>query len=160
MKKEKAPSIEELRVRKIRNGTVIDHLPQHSSLDVLKILGITGKEGNVLSIAMNVPSKRLGRKDIVKVEDRELNSQEVNKIALIAPRATINIVRDYKVMEKRRVVLPDAIKGFPKCANPACISNSNEPVQPTFYVERKEPLRIRCHYCSYIMEKGDVLQQF
>jgi len=160
MEQIKAQSIEELRIRKIKNGTVIDHLPQHSSLIILKILGITGKEGNIVSIAMNVPSQRLGKKDIVKVEDRELNAQEVDKIALIAPRATINIIRNYEVVEKRRAKLPSLIRGFPRCANPACISNSSEPVQSTFHVELEEPLRLRCHYCSYIMEKEDVLQQF
>jgi len=160
MEQLKAPSVGELRIRKIRNGTVIDHLPQHSSLIVLKILGITGKEGNIVSIAMNVPSQRLGKKDIVKVEDRELSAQEADKMALIAPRATINIIRNYEVIEKRRAKLPNLIRGFPRCANPACISNSSEPVQSTFHVEREEPLRLRCHYCNYIMEKEDILQQF
>jgi len=160
MEQVRAQSIEELRIRKIKNGTVIDHLPQHSSLIVLKILGITGKEGNIVSIAMNVPSQRLGKKDIVKVEDRELSAQEADKIALIAPRATINIIRDYEVVEKRRAKLLNLIKGFPRCANPTCISNSSEPVQYTFHVEREEPLRLRCHYCNYIMEKEDILQQF
>jgi len=160
MEQLKAPSVGELRIRKIRNGTVIDHLPQHSSLIVLKILGITGKEGNIVSIAMNVPSQRLGKKDIVKVEDRELSAQEADKMALIAPRATINIIRNYEVVEKRKAKLPNLIRGFPRCANPACISNSSEPVQSTFHVEREEPLRLRCHYCNYIMEKEDILQQF
>jgi len=160
MEQIRAQSIEELRIRKIKNGTVIDHLPQHSSLIVLKILGITGKEGNIVSIVMNVPSQRLGKKDIVKVEDRELSAQEADKIALIAPRATINIIRDYEVAEKRRAKLPNLIKGFPRCANPTCISNSSEPVQSNFHVEREEPLRLRCHYCNYIMEKEDIVQQF
>jgi len=160
MEQIRAQSIEELRIRKIKNGTVIDHLPQHSSLIVLKILGITGKEGNIVSIVMNVPSQRLGKKDIVKVEDRELSAQEADKIALIAPRATINIIRNYEVAEKRRAKLPNLIRGFPRCANPACISNSSEPVQSTFHVEREEPLHVRCHYCNYVMEKEDILQQF
>ncbi|MCW4019761.1 MAG: aspartate carbamoyltransferase regulatory subunit, partial [Candidatus Bathyarchaeota archaeon] len=106
------------------------------------------------------PSKRHGTKDVVKVEGRELNPKEVDKIALLAPHATINIIRDYKVAEKKRVKLPKVIRGIVKCANPACISNSSEPVQPTFYVEKEDPLRLRCHYCSYIMEKQDVLKQF
>ena len=160
MKPIKVPSVEELRVRKIRNGTVIDHLPQRSSLIILKILGVTGKNGNIVSIVINVPSKKLGKKDIVKVEDRELNAQEVDKIALMAPKATINIVRDYEVVEKRRVKLPNVIRGVVKCANPACISNSSEPIQPTFYVEQEEPVRLKCHYCGYIMEKQDILKQF
>jgi aspartate carbamoyltransferase regulatory subunit len=97
---------------------------------------------------------------MVKIEGRELKSEEVDKIALLAPHATINIIRNYKVAEKQRVKLPTNIRGIVKCANPACISNSEEPVQPKFYVDGEEPLRLRCHYCGYIMEKQDVLKQF
>lgn len=149
-----------LRVSKIKDGTVIDHITSGHALDVVKILGITGRAGGVVTVAMNVPSKKLGVKDIVKVEGRELNSDEVDKIALLAPHATINIVRDYKVMEKQRVKLPNVIRGIVKCANPTCISNSGEPIQSTFYVECEEPLLIKCHYCGYIMEKPDILKQF
>ena len=149
-----------LRVSKIKEGTVIDHITSGHALDVIKILGITGRAEGVVTVAMNVPSKRSGMKDMVKVEGRELNPKEVDKIALLAPHATINIVRDYKVTEKERVKLPKVIRGILKCANPACISNSKEPVQPTFYVEKEEPLRLRCHYCGHIMEKEDVLKQF
>jgi len=149
-----------LRVSKIRSGTVIDHITSGHALDVLKILGITGRTEGVVTVAVNVPSKKLGVKDMVKVEGRELNPEEVDKIALLAPHATINIVRGYKVVEKQRVKLPKAIRGMVKCANPACISNSREPVQPTFYVEQEEPLLLKCHYCGYIMEKQDILKQF
>jgi aspartate carbamoyltransferase regulatory subunit len=147
-------------VSKIKEGTVIDHITSGHALDVIKILGITGDAEGVVTVAMNVPSKRLVMKDMVKVEGRELNSKEVDKIALLAPHATINIIRDYKVAEKERVKLPKVISGIVKCANPACVSNSNEPVQPTFYVEHEDPLHLRCHYCGYIMEKQDVLKQF
>jgi len=149
-----------LKISKIKNGTVIDHITGGHALDVVKILEITGHTGGVVSIAMNVPSKRHGTKDIVKIEGRELNPREVDKIALLAPHATINIIRNYEVIEKKVVKLPEVIRGTVKCSNPACISNSNEPVQPTFYVERKEPLMLKCHYCGNIMEKPDVLKQF
>lgn len=149
-----------LHVSKIRNGTVIDHITGGHALDVVKILGITGRERKVITIAINVPSKRFKRKDIVKIEGRELNPKEVHKIALLAPHATINIIRDFKVVEKQRVKLPKAIEDIIKCANPACISNSNEPVQARFYVESEDPLLLKCHYCGYIIEKKDVLQQF
>jgi aspartate carbamoyltransferase regulatory subunit len=150
----------ELRVSKIKDGTVIDHITGGHALDVAKILGITGREKRVITIAINVPSKRFKMKDIVKVEGRELNPQEVHKIALLAPHATINIIRDYRVIEKQMVQLPKIIENIVKCANPACISNSNEPVQAKFYVESEEPLLLKCHYCGYIMEKKDVLEQF
>jgi aspartate carbamoyltransferase regulatory subunit len=96
----------ELRVQKIKEGTVIDHISGGGALSVLKILNIMGREDNIVSIVMNVPSHSLGRKDIVKVEGRELNPNEVDKIALIAPRSTINIVRDYVVVEKQKPRLP------------------------------------------------------
>ncbi len=150
----------ELRVSKIKNGTVIDHITSGHALDVVKILGITGKEESPITIAMNVPSKRFKRKDIVKIEGRELKPQEVHKIALIAPHASINIIRDYKVVKKEEVKLPKVIEGIIKCTNPACISNSNEPVKAKFYVDSEEPLSLKCHYCGYIVEKKDVLQQF
>lgn len=149
-----------LRVSKIRDGTVIDHIAHGHALDVIKILGVTGIEGEAVTIAINVPSKKLGMKDMVKVEGRELDTEEVDKIALLAPHATINIIRNYKVEEKQRVKLPALLSGIVKCSNPTCISNSNEPIMPTFYVEQEDPLRLRCHYCSRIMEKEDVLKQF
>ncbi len=150
----------ELYVSKIKDGTVIDHITGGHALDIAKILGITGREKRVITIAINVPSKRFKMKDIVKIEGRELNPQEVHKIALLAPHATINIIRDYRVTEKQRVQLPKIIENIVKCANPACISNSNEPVQAKFYVEGEEPLLLKCHYCGHIMEKKDVLEQF
>lgn len=152
-------SDKELRVSKIKDGTVIDHVSGGYALDVVKILGITGHEKRVMTIAVNVPSKRFKVKDIVKIEGRALNSQEVNRIALVAPHATINIIHDYTVVEKLEVELPKVIEGIVKCVNPVCISNSDEPVTAKFYVESEEPLLLKCHYCGYLLEKADVLQQ-
>ena len=104
-----------LRVSKIKDGTVIDHITGGHALDVAKILGLAERRASVITIAMNVPSKRLGHKDMVKIEGRFLASSEVDKIALLAPNATINIVKGYKVVEKQRVKLPDTIKGIVKC---------------------------------------------
>ena len=148
----------ELRVSKIKDGTVIDHISGGYALDVVKILGITGREKRVMTIAINVPSKRFKVKDIVKIEGRALNSQEVNRIALVAPHASINIIRNYCVVEKLEVKLPEIIEGIVKCVNPACISNSDEPVSARFYVKSEEPLMLKCHYCGYLLEKADVLQ--
>lgn len=149
-----------LRVSKIKDGTVIDHITAGHALNVLKILGITDHVSGIVTVGMNVPSKTLGLKDMVKIEGRELKSEEVAKIALLAPQASINIIRNYKVVDKQRVRLPHIIREAIKCANPACISNSKEPVKSTFYVDNKEPLRLRCHYCGYIMEKRDIPKQF
>jgi aspartate carbamoyltransferase regulatory subunit len=150
----------ELHVSKIKDGTVIDHITSGHALDVVRILGITGRDKGPITLAINVPSKRFRTKDIVKIEGRELNPQEVHKIALLAPHASINIIRGYKVVKKQEVKLPKVIEDIIKCANPACISNSNEPVQARFYVDGEDPLLLKCHYCGYIMEKKDVLQQF
>jgi aspartate carbamoyltransferase regulatory subunit len=149
----------ELRVSKIKNGTVIDHIRGGYALDVIKILGITGKEKKVMTIAINVPSKRFGVKDIVKIEGKALDSQEVNRIALVAPHASINIIHDYTVEEKLEVKLPQTIEGIVKCSNPCCISNSDEPAGSKFYVKTEEPLLLKCHYCGITLEQSDVLRQ-
>ncbi len=151
---------QELYVRKIKDGTVIDHITPGFALDVLKILGINGKEGEVVSVALNVESKQLHHKDIVKIQNRELKPGEVDKIALIAPNATINIIRNYDVASKKVVELPPSIRGIIKCDNPSCISNSREPVEPRFGVDRREPIRVRCYFCGHVMEREDVLEQF
>lgn len=148
-----------LYVRKIENGTVIDHIPSGYALDVLKILGLTGKEGHVIAIVMNVESKKFGKKDIVKIEDVELDMETVNKIALLAPHATINIIRNYSVVSKNRVKVPMVIKGIVKCINPRCITNkSNEPITSIFETISTEPLKICCHYCGITMGWNDILR--
>ena len=138
----------ELRVTPIKNGTVIDHIPAGMALKVLKILGIGESVPSTVTVAMHVPSKAMGWKDIVKVEDRELSSREVDKIALIAPRATVNVIRNYNVAEKHVVKLPDRAVGILRCANPNCITNLREPVETEFSVKDGEPPRVRCRYCD------------
>ena len=116
----------ELRVQPIKNGTVIDHIPSGMALKVLKILGISDNVASTVTVAMHVASSKMKWKDIVKVEDRELNPREVDKICLIAPSATVNVVRNYNVAEKRRVSLPEKAVGILKCGNPNCITNQRE----------------------------------
>lgn len=142
----------ELRVTPIKNGTVIDHIPAGMALKVLKILGIGDGVASTVTVAMHVPSRAMGWKDIVKVEDRELGAREVEKIALIAPTATVNVIRNYNVAEKRRVTLPDRAVGILRCANPNCISNAREPVDAEFIVKSKAPLRVFCKYCDRELE--------
>jgi aspartate carbamoyltransferase regulatory subunit len=147
-KKVRANKPRELRVKPINNGTVIDHISGGQALNVLKILGISGTTDATLSVVMNVDSRKLGKKDIVKVEDRELLEEEVNRIALIAPAASINIIRDYEVIEKRPVDLPDEIVGVVRCQNPNCISNTQEPIKSRMLVKGKNPVLLRCLYCE------------
>ena len=143
----------EMRVRRIEHGTVIDHITAGQALNVLRILGVSGTTSAVVSVAMNVPSGAIGSKDIVKVEDRELKEEEVDRISLIAPNATINIIRDFEVIEKYRVDLPEKLVGVVKCANPNCISNTNEPVISRFMVNKK-PVELRCIYCDHVISEG------
>lgn len=149
----------ELVVRRISDGTVIDHIPAGRALRVLSILGITGEEGYMVSLVMNVYSNKLGKKDIVKVEGRELSGEEVNKIALIAPTATINIIRDYDVVEKRKVKLPEKVD-IVRCVNPNCVTNApREAVRPVFRVLSREPLKLVCEYCGEYLTEEDVIAQ-
>jgi len=143
----------QLRVSKIQNGTVIDHVAAGQALNVLAILGIDGTSGEAVSVGMNVPSDRLGRKDIVKVEGRELSQSEVDVLSLIAPAASINIVRDYDVVEKNRVVRPDAVASIISCPNRNCISNADEPIQSRFTVLSDG---VRCDYCETIVREDEV----
>jgi aspartate carbamoyltransferase regulatory subunit len=139
--------MKELKIPLIKNGSVIDHITSGNAVKVLHILGIPKGTSSVVSVAMNVNSK-MGKKDIVKVENRELDPQEVDKIALIAPKATINIIRDYKVAKKHKVELPDEVIGLLSCSNPTCVSNAREPVKSRFIVVCKDPPKIKCFYCE------------
>ena len=140
--------MKEFKVMPIKNGTVIDHITPGMALKVLKILGITGASESIVSVAMNVPSKKCNRKDIVKVEDRELAPEELNKIALIAPSATFNIIRDFNVGKKHTVEIPDTIEGIVKCENPNCISNKSEPIIQKCIVKSKNPVELKCYFCD------------
>ena len=137
----------ELKIPLIKDGSVIDHITAGNAVKVLHILGIPKGTSSVVSVAMNVNSK-MGKKDIVKVENRELDPQEVDKIALIAPKATINIIRDYKVAKKHKVELPDEVIGLLSCSNPTCVSNAREPVKSRFKVVCKDPPKIKGYYCE------------
>ena len=141
----------ELRVSKIENGTVIDHISGGQALNVLAILGIDGTSGEEVSVGMNVPSDRLGRKDVVKVEGRELSQNEVDVLSLIAPAATINIIRGFEVAEKHRVSRPGEVTGVLSCPNANCITTESEPVDSRFEVLEDG---VRCTYCSTIIRES------
>ncbi|MEM4781426.1 MAG: aspartate carbamoyltransferase regulatory subunit [Halalkalicoccus sp.] len=141
----------ELRVSKIRDGTVIDHVTGGQALTVLAILGIDGSGGEEISVGMNVPSDRIGRKDILKVEGRELSQEEVDVLSLIAPDATINIVREYDVVEKHRVERPEEVVGVLSCPNANCITTEREPVTSRFSVLDEG---VRCAYCETLVREA------
>ena len=140
--------MKEFKVTPIRNGTVIDHIDVGMALKVLRIIGVRDDVSSTVSVLMHVPSKKNNWKDVVKIEDRELDPKELDKIALISPDATINIIRDYNVAEKFVVEVPERVRGIMTCSNPGCITNKNEPVEPEFVVETKKPPALRCIYCD------------
>ncbi|MDO5850303.1 MAG: aspartate carbamoyltransferase regulatory subunit [Methanobacteriaceae archaeon] len=148
-----------LKVIAIKNGTVIDHIAPNKALQVLKILNLPETDGK-MTLAMNISSK-YGSKDLVKIENRELDSKELDKISLIAPKATINIIRDYKVVYKEKVRIMDELESTVKCTNPKCISNNkDEPITSKFSVVNKDPITLRCHYCERLIESKDIEKQF
>jgi aspartate carbamoyltransferase regulatory subunit len=141
---------EGLLISPIRNGTVIDHISGGEALNVLKIIGITGATTESISVATNVKSGKVGKKDIVKIENRELRKDEVDRIALIAPKASINIIRNYEVFEKKGVETPKLLIGIVRCPNPGCITNTNEPIQSKFEVVHNG---VHCLYCDWMITK-------
>ena len=143
-----------LKISAINEGTVIDHISTINTFKVAEFLNL--KEGeDVVTVGMNFESKKLGKKGVIKIGGRFLTKNEVNKIALIAPEANINIIKDYGVKEKFKVEIPDVIKGIIKCANTNCITNK-ESVRTKFYVLCKDPLKLRCHYCERVVGKEDI----
>lgn len=151
--------IHTLVVPKILEGTVIDHIPAGKALEILRVLRISGREGWRIAVLMNVESKKLGRKDIIKIEKRKLSTDEVNVIALIAPTATINIIENFVVVEKFKVSVPEVIENIIKCPNPSCVSNKDrEPVRPRFKTLSKEPLVLQCDYCGTLITRDDVVR--
>jgi aspartate carbamoyltransferase regulatory subunit len=141
----------ELVVSAIRNGTAIDRIPPQSLFKVISILGLD-KISMQVTFGNNLDSKKLGKKAIVKITDKFFDDGEVNKIALVAPEAKLNTIRDYQVVEKREVSVPDEVTGIVKCVNPKCITN-NEQITTKFYVTTKKPVTLKCHYCEKMIEQ-------
>ena len=144
----------ELQVAALENGTVIDHIPAEKVFTVVSLLGLQDMK-TPITIGANLESKKLGRKGIIKVADYFFKDEEINKIALIAPDATINVIRDYKVVEKYSITLHETLRGIVRCNNPKCISN-NEPMETVFHVTRREPLEVTCRYCNRSMNAQEI----
>ena len=144
----------ELSVSAIKNGTVIDHIPSDVTLKVADILDLKGIR-SIISVATNLASKTMGKKGIIKIGGKNLTKEETDKIALIAPDATVNIIQNYGVKKKIKVAIPSIVDKIIKCSNPNCITN-NEKVMTRFYVLNKNPLKVRCHYCERNMGKEDI----
>ncbi len=139
-------------VRRIKEGTVIDHIDEGKGLQVLNALRIDGRDGSLITIALNVPSGKFKKKDIIKVENKFLKDDDTNKLAVIAPKATINMIKEYKLVEKRRVSLPNEIDRIFRCSNPDCITNSSEYIESVMDVIDKDGRVLKCRYCSRVLD--------
>lgn len=144
----------ELLVAALENGTAIDHIPSDYLFKVVDILGIE-KLKNKITIGCNLDSKVMGSKGIIKISDKFFEEDEINRISLIAPTVNLNIIKDYVVVEKKRVNLPDELKGLVKCNNPKCITN-NEPMCTRFLVTDKENVTLKCQYCEMKIRKEEI----
>lgn len=133
-------------VAAIENGTVIDHIPSEKTYEVASILGLQHLS-TVVTIGYNFPSKKVGHKGIIKVENKFFTNEEISRLSVVAPNVVLNIIRNYEVVEKKTVETPDELRGIVKCNNPKCITN-NEPMQTVFHVIDKQQGTIRCHYCD------------
>ena len=144
----------ELLVAALENGTVIDHIPSNKVFDVVNLLGLTGID-TPITIGANLSSRKMGSKGIIKIADRYLSEEECSKLSVIAPNIVLNIIRDYEVVEKKRISIPDEVHGIVKCNNPKCITN-HEPMLTVFDVVDKENGTLRCRYCNKDIHKSEI----
>ncbi|GHT78014.1 aspartate carbamoyltransferase regulatory chain [Bacteroidia bacterium] len=145
----------ELHVAALENGTVIDHIPSDQVFKVVSLLEIQNLQTQV-TIGYGLDSKKMGKKGILKIADKFFEEDEINRISLIAPSVKLNIIRDYEVVEKKLVHLPDELLGLVKCNNPKCISNC-EPIKSNFKIIDKEAVTLKCHYCEMQTKKEDIV---
>ena len=136
----------QLLVSALENGTVIDHIPCERTNDVLTLLKLNSVSSTVM-IGINLESKKMGRKTIIKVADKFFSDDELNKLSVIAPDVTLCIIRNYEVVEKKEVRMPEELRDIVRCANPKCITN-NEPMHTVFHVINKQRGIMKCHYCE------------
>ncbi|MBS9767727.1 MAG: aspartate carbamoyltransferase regulatory subunit [Flavobacteriaceae bacterium] len=144
----------ELQVRAIKNGTVIDHIPTQSLFKVIDLLDLEHINSSV-TIGNNYSSNCLGKKAIIKIEDKFFEDDEINKIALIIPNVKLNIIKDYQVVEKKVVEIPKKVVGFVKCMNPKCITNHEE-IITNFTVSNDKEIELKCVYCEKITDYSNI----
>ena len=146
------------RVTAICNGTAIDHIPSGHALQVLRMLRLDVGRSNPISMVMNVPSGKMGRKDVLKIEDRELNQEELDRLALIAPKASFAIIRNNHVAEKRTIELGTELINIVRCSFSNCITqNPREPLPHKLKIISAEPMEIRCSYCGKNQDINEIV---
>ncbi len=141
-----------LQVEAIEHGSVIDHIPAQQGVKILKFFKFT-QTNEKITIGLNLATHNGQGKDLIKIENTFFNDQQANQLALFAPNATINQIKDFKVVNKFQVQLPSSFIGVLACPNSNCISH-NEPVQTRFYVKQKNTLKLKCHYCEKSFERS------
>ena len=142
-------SHKELVVSALENGTVLDHIPAENVYKALDLLNLKGLESQI-TIGINLASKLHGKKGIIKIADKFFEAEELNKLALIAPKATVNVIRDFKVVEKKTLETPEEVIGIAKCRNPKCVTN-HQPIKTRFKtVVENDKISLKCHYCEKI----------
>ncbi len=144
----------QLNVSAIKDGTVIDHIPVNNVFKVIRILDLENKNNQML-FGDNLESKKYGRKGLIKVQNAYFTEEEINKIALVAPTATIIEIKDFNVTAKRDVQVPDEIYNLVKCINPNCITNI-EQIPTRFNVVDKQNMKLQCHYCEKFTDKDNI----
>ena len=145
----------ELVVSALENGTVLDHIPAENVYKALDILNLKGIE-NQITIGINLASKAQGKKGIIKIENKFFEDDELNKLALLAPNATINIIRNFKVVEKKKIVMPKEIVGIAKCKNPKCVTN-HQPIKTKFTtLNNGDEVSLLCSYCEKITDSKHI----
>lgn len=145
--------MKELKVDAIKDGTVIDHIPAGKAIRLISLLKLD--ETDQVMIGTQLQSKKYGRKDVVKIENKEFTDEELNLITLLAPSATFVLIRNYETIKKAKAKIPSVIEGLIKCPNPTCITN-NEPMKTIFSLEETEPIKMRCHYCERVYKVDDI----
>ncbi len=149
-------SEEKLKIDKIRKGTVIDHIDAGYALTILNLTGLD-ETSDLMTIGVNVSSKKYLKKDIIKIENVFLNETQMQQISILSPNAKISLIKDYKVIEKKQVEIPRVIKKLIRCVNKTCITNSGkEPIDYEFNVLEEKPLKIQCIYCDRIYNLQEI----
>jgi aspartate carbamoyltransferase regulatory subunit len=141
----------QLKVSAIKNGTVLDHIPADQLFKVIDILGLS-RSGNQITFGTNLESKLLGKKAIIKISDKFFKDDDINRIALIAPQAKINIIHDFEVVEKRVLSIPASIEGIAKCMNPACVTNHQNILTRFTTITDSPDVKLLCRYCEKITD--------
>lgn len=146
----------QLKVSALRNGTVIDHIPADNTFQVVKMLNLD-EETNQIYFGTNLDSKKFGKKGIIKISDKFFEDEVISKIALVAPSATLIEIKDYEVVKKETVQLPEYIEKIVKCFNPKCVTNVQD-VPTNFKVikDHKGNMKLACHYCEKTMGEKNI----